>query len=375
MDSSNGAEVSRSAAEENGTMRHQRKLAKKRHRSLQQFEEVPGSSSDKRSRVDAECQEAEGVPGNYVNRGRQFTVSVAVPGSILENAQSHKLRSYLAGQIARTLTIFCIDEVVVYDEVAQLTTSDCDLIERGLYRGNNGNALMVKILRFLECPQYLRKSLFPLSPDLRCAGLLNPLNSFHHLEKDELSVPFREAIVLEKPSKSGRGSRCYAGLKRDVEIDKYLIPGTRVTLETLDTSAGRAWRRAKVVSPLKPVKTIGCYWGYNVRLAKSLRGALSESPYEGGYDLLIGTSDKGENVNEVALPNFRHALIVFGGLKGIEYGVENDEGICTDDITSLFHLYINTCPNQGCRSIRTEEAMLITLSALQPKIHAAVSSS
>ena len=39
------------------------------------------------------------------------TLSIAVPGSILENAQSPELRTYLAGQIARAAGIFKIDEV------------------------------------------------------------------------------------------------------------------------------------------------------------------------------------------------------------------------------------------------------------------------
>lgn len=39
------------------------------------------------------------------------TLSIAVPGSILDNAQSPELRTYLAGQIARAACIFKIDEV------------------------------------------------------------------------------------------------------------------------------------------------------------------------------------------------------------------------------------------------------------------------
>ncbi len=35
------------------------------------------------------------------SEGRDYTVSLALPGSILENAQSPELRTYLAGQIAR----------------------------------------------------------------------------------------------------------------------------------------------------------------------------------------------------------------------------------------------------------------------------------
>lgn len=32
--------------------------------------------------------------------GRHYTVSIALPGSILDNAQSRELRSYLAGQVS-----------------------------------------------------------------------------------------------------------------------------------------------------------------------------------------------------------------------------------------------------------------------------------
>lgn len=42
------------------------------------------------------------------------TFSIAVPGSILDNAQSKELRTYLAGQIARIACIYKIDEVRVY---------------------------------------------------------------------------------------------------------------------------------------------------------------------------------------------------------------------------------------------------------------------
>jgi len=35
--------------------------------------------------------------------GRQFTVSLALPGSILDNAQSPELRTYLAGQVRKVI--------------------------------------------------------------------------------------------------------------------------------------------------------------------------------------------------------------------------------------------------------------------------------
>lgn len=37
---------------------------------------------------------------------------------------------------------------------------------------------MARLLEFLECPQYLRKLLFPLSSTFQHAGLMNPLGQF-----------------------------------------------------------------------------------------------------------------------------------------------------------------------------------------------------
>ena len=43
-------------------------------------------------------------------------MSVALPGSVLDNAQSTELRTYLAGQIARACVVFCIDEIIIFEE-------------------------------------------------------------------------------------------------------------------------------------------------------------------------------------------------------------------------------------------------------------------
>ena len=51
-------------------------------------------------------------------------MSVAIPGSIVANAQSRELRTYLVGQIARSLAIFNIDEVVIYDDRSVASESD-----------------------------------------------------------------------------------------------------------------------------------------------------------------------------------------------------------------------------------------------------------
>lgn len=40
------------------------------------------------------------------SKGRSFTISVALPGSILKNAQTPQLQAYLAGQVARACAVF-----------------------------------------------------------------------------------------------------------------------------------------------------------------------------------------------------------------------------------------------------------------------------
>lgn len=146
-----------------------------RKRKIEEFSE----SGDKKIKFDSifDAQKAQGP-----RQGRDFTVSLALPGSILDNAQTTELRTYLAGQIARALAVFCIDEVIIFNDSLQEEA---------------GNSHLINILKFLECPQYLRKDFFPIHRDLKFAGVLNPTDMPHHLRAFEESQ-FREGIVLDK---------------------------------------------------------------------------------------------------------------------------------------------------------------------------------
>lgn len=50
----------------------------------------------------------------------------------------------------------------------------------------------------------------------------------------------------------------------------------------------------------------------------------------------------------------RHMLVVFGGLQGLEASLDADENLNVTDPSVLFDLYLNSCPGQGSRTIRTE---------------------
>ncbi|KAF2896337.1 hypothetical protein ILUMI_09844 [Ignelater luminosus] len=296
------------------------------------------------------------------------TVSIAVPGSILENAQSEELLTYLAGQIARAACIFQVDEIVVFDDYADAANAKKSTIEdiSGLKSVRHSCVQLGRILQYLECPQYLRKHFFPIHKDLHYAGILNPLDAPHHLRQNDNFI-FREGVVTNKPVKPGRGSLVNVGLLQDVGVDKLLTPGIRCTVKLLPQAENSKKIKGLIVGPNLPRQETGVYWGYTVRLANSLSQVFSQCPYKKGYDVTIGTSDKGSSVDEFECPSYRHLLIVFGGLQGLEVALENDEVLNVDDPKLLFDYYLNTLPDQGSRTIRTEEAILVTMSALRPR--------
>lgn len=228
---------------------------------------------------------------------------------------------------------------------------------------------LARILQYLECPQYLRKYFFPLHKDLQYAGVLNPLDAPHHLRQQDESL-FREGVVTNKPIKYNKGSQVNCGLVNDVHVDKVLNSGLRVTVKIPPGQENPKRLHGSVVPPSLPRRETGIYWGYSVRLANNVSEIFSGCSYSKGYDLTIGTSDKGDNVDEVADESLRydHALVVFGGLAGLEAALDVDPNLNVDDPSLMFNRYLNTCPGQGSRTIRTEEAVLVSLAELRNKL-------
>merc|ERR1712008_240566 len=94
------------------------------------------------------------------------------------------------------------------------------------------------------------------------------------------------------------------GLDEEVWLDGPVIPSNvRVTVR-MDEVEGQV--RGSAVSPSEPRTKMGLYWGYQVRVAKSLAAVFDECPHDGGYDLSMGTSERGENLGVSRLPKFAH---------------------------------------------------------------------
>ncbi|XP_057424997.1 uncharacterized protein LOC130718427 [Lotus japonicus] len=296
------------------------------------------------------------------------TVSIAVPGSIIDNVPTLELATRLAGQIARAATIFRINEVVVFDNSGNL--DEDTMLDNA--DDESGAAFLIRILKYLETPQYLRKALFPMHNSLRFVGLLPPLDAPHHLRKHEWGS-YREGVTIRQRDSNSAATLVDVGLAKNVVVDQILEPGRRVTVamganRNLDSDLPR-----QVVSSLKP-REDGTYWGYQVRYAHNISSVCKDSTFEGGYDYIIGTSEHGQIIksSDLELPSFRHLLITFGGLAGLEESIEEDDNLKGKKAQDAFNLYLNTCPNQGSRTIRTEEAIFISLQYFQEPISRAL---
>jgi len=60
----------------------------------------------------------------------------------------------------------------------------------------------------------LRKQLFPVSQNLKYSGLMNPLDTPHHLRITQWCT-YREGCIINRPAKKGKGSWANIGLYKD----------------------------------------------------------------------------------------------------------------------------------------------------------------
>ena len=326
------------------------------------------------------------------------------------SAQSPELKIALAGQIARALAVFCVDEVVIFDDGHVTRPNSNGYIEqfdKNSYTGySNPNFFLMHILSYLETPPHLRRHLFPMHPDLKLAGALPSLDMPHHLRAHEW-CRYREGITIEMSQPSSGGGEMAeeqavkpndkkkhktavhapsvknlveSGLPQKVSIEDPISPGTRVTLKFSDDMVPSKTDDKEIlavaVAPSTPREEAGYYWGYSVRSAPSVSAVLTECPHDGGYDLTFGTSERGfpistlirPGLGDSSVPSFTHMLICFGGVAGLEVAVKADEELAAMGISEpkdLFDYWVDLCPGQGSRTIRTEEAVWLGLMGLR----------
>lgn len=279
-----------------------------------------------------------------LKRGCEF--SIAIPASLVSDVPHLREKTFKVGLIGRAAAIFRVDEIIIFPDV--LDTDQSRDIE-----------LVTTILSYIETPQYLRKRLFKIRPELRYAGVLPPLRTPHHQLSDRtenLEVgEHREGVVT---SLVKGGSLVDIGVERPVLIlDKRLQINNRVTVRV--TELGK--HPKAVLASRGEIKT---YWGYRVTASDAPFGQLIKDQT---FDLVIATSRRGapliEVMDELAKrwKSSRRTLVAFGAPTRGLYEIATRERLNLDEIV---HFVINTIPSQGTETVRTEEALFTSLTAL-----------
>jgi predicted SPOUT superfamily RNA methylase MTH1 len=277
---------------------------------------------------------------------RSFRFAISIPASLISDAPHLREKTFRIGLIGRAAAIFRVDEIIVYPDMPNDNqTLDIKLIQT--------------ILSYMETPQYLRKKLFKIMPELQYAGALPPLRTPHHPtanKTENLNIgEYREGFVL---SHSKQGSLVDIGVEHPALVQRASrTTNTRVTVKIIDLETKP---KAVFVNP----KEIKIYWGYKVVTPNTPFVQLVRLKQ---FDLVIATSRKGKPVTAVLnelrerWKNSRKVLVAFGApSQGLQEIAMHEHTKLDDSV----HFVLNTIPNQATETARTEEAVYATLSIL-----------
>lgn len=278
-------------------------------------------------------------------------VSIAIPASIVSDTPHLREKTSKIGAIGRTAAIFKVEEIIIYPDNAKANqTRETDLI--------------TLLLSYMETPQYLRKRLFKLEPELQYAGILPPLRTAHHpLERTirRLRVgEYREGVTL---SKEREGTLVDVGVEQPALIlNEYLPIGQRITVKIQKIDK-------QVQVELTGRDEIRGFWGYSVTKERQSFGKMLKSRK---LDLTIATSRLGTSFAEVAEEisarwrSAKTALVAFGAPNQGLHEIARFEGLVLEDIVDFV---VNTIPSQGTETVRTEEALIASLAVLNVRLY------
>lgn len=273
--------------------------------------------------------------------------SIALPSSALEESQTDLIKSLKVGFLARSAAIFKIKTIYIY-------------YDKNHAKNGPDSIFIKKMLEFLNTPPYLRKIIYPLSNDLKHAGLLSPINAPHHRANDSKTRAKIGDIRMGVILKQNGIAKVEIGLGRPVVISTNRKAGEIVNVKIMSTEP----IKVKEISS----KEINEYWGYNVEILTDISNLIDPI-----HTLYLTTSRHGQefrSVQETILKNYRkykNAMIIFGSprksvmdILGKKFNILKNNGN---------HFVVNMFPVQGTSTIRLEEAVFGTLSILRYLIH------
>ena len=263
-------------------------------------------------------------------------LSIFIPNSFLSESKDLKIRTYKVGILGRALAIFQADNVVIYND---------DHVKNE--EGEMDGEFIAEILSYMNTPQYLRKQAFPIRPELKHVGILPPLRTPHHPVNSQPDVgDYRQGFTVKRNKK---------GTFVDIGMDKLAFCKEQLSVKRIfDFKITKIAKKEVIVTPDKPDDV---YWGYNVMSSnKSLKNSLKLIK----PNLVVETTRYGDYIDSIfdelkpKVDESKSIAILFGG----PYS-----SIAEDVSNPNWDLYkVNTIPNQGTETVRTEEAVVATLS-------------
>ncbi len=278
-------------------------------------------------------------------------ISIAIPSNVLENCSDLRSKTQKIGQIARACVIYKVDEVIIYS------------INRKFLKDFSKDITLLKnILEYLDCPQYLRRFLFPKLPIFKYVGTLPPLRTPHHpIEKKAsqlIADSVREGAVLFS---NDIFSEIDIGIETPIRIQvPNLSPKSRIKL--------RIRKNGNSISGEPIIKAeIKQYWGFDIRIFKD---SITQLIKKFEISLKIATSRYGTPIKKKDLKIFKldeinKILLLFGSPHMGLFEIFKRNGLKLDELVDLI---FNIAPEQGTKTIRVEEAILATLGILNSLI-------
>ncbi len=275
-------------------------------------------------------------------------VTIAIPASFIDLHENLATQTSQIGRIARAASIFCVDEILIYPD-------------QSAKKQSHQRRVITRVLEYLDTPQYLRKHLFGKLPELRFVGLLPPLRTPHHpVEKHSRLLhdgEIREGYIFRK----SKLLMVDVGVEHPLpllEVPPDRVP-SRATVRINRTADGLL--EARLATPLP-----GTYWGY--RVIDTHQPLSSTLKHQSKYDLIIATSRRATAISKVwnalqtCWQQASRILVLFGSHEEGLAEILQREG---DKLSSLVDFTVNTAPGQGVATIRTEEAIFLSLAVFR----------
>jgi len=253
-----------------------------------------------------------------------MNISVFIPSNIFSDIPSLREKTVRVANLVRALILFRIKELFIFKY---------EYKDEELY----------KLLNFFRIPSYLRRYAFKKEKVFKFVGVSPPIRAFY--EDDE---KYRYGIVFKKSNNT-----CFinAGLKDLVILSSEdLKEGQIVKL----VREGENWRIARNDEEHN--------FGFKIFEIEDLIKFLIKIRIK--ENLIIATSRKGKIFSIEDFHNLNRAqniYILFGSPKeGLEEIFEKMGSKLEKHVDFIFNMF----PNQGLKTIRTDEAIFGTLSIL-----------